>query len=913
MFTEEQEEWLGEILDRQFKKEFHVLEDPEGRLQQLGERLLAQLPPTRIHYRFAIVDSPQLNSFGIAGGRVFIFRRAIAFAQSEDELAALLGHEIGHIITHQSAIEITRWFHDLGISQVSDRQDLLNKWNQVMDNAAKIRTRRGEEREQEGQLIADRVGLYAMARAGYDPAQGVDYFDRLFLTKGKTGGFWSEFFGTARPENKRLRELIHNSAPLPSNCVTPPPAATRNTFLQWRDAIIGTNRVAAKEDVAGLTKKTALRPSLRDDLDQLQYSPNGKYLLAQDASSIYVLSGDPLANLFRIDAPEAYPARFTPDSSSIVFYDRELRVQKWTLETKQRASIHELNVKRCWGSGLSPTGEVLACARPRLEIQSPVFELQLIDVATGKPLLIKDKFYELSFWELLALRFRLLFDENPSMFMVRFSPDGRYVVVSRRTTSLAYDFKDAQEIKMPPSFKQTISSSFAFVLPGEIAAFDASKRKMARIQFPSGHVDEEFSFATGGVTLPSVQNGKLVIVHGSKDSPVGVLDMQQKKIIMAYKVPAFALNEPFFAGEGTAGQVVIGKIPESQVLSQINLSESPLGAVRVATFSQDGKWLAVSGSSRGAVWSLENGDRVFHVTNFDGAFFDANDQLFMKFPAKGKQDERVFQFDPDSKGVKKPYDLSTNPGSQIEEEDESSLSKEHRARSHITQLGNLLLKLTPKSEKWNRHDYDLEVRDVRTNDLLWERKFEGERPRYFYSVADKTLTLVLAKYDNIRDAVKDNPPLLAKLEAIDAKKDSYLIQPLDGMTGKPLGAVLVDTGKLSFAVERAVTRRDTVAVEDSINRVLVYSLNSGEQRGKVFGRCKAVSPDGGRLLVENEAGISDLYESSGLRSLRRFVLPARIVHAEFMPDGNGILLLTADQAVYTVRSSDQAENAGLPK
>lgn len=784
MFTDEQEEWLGEIIDQSFRKEFHVLEDPEGRLQQLGERLLAQLPPTRVHYRFFIVDSPELNSFGIAGGRIFIFRRVIAFAQNEDELAAILGHEIGHIITHQSAIEITRWFHDLGITQVTDRQDIFNKWNQVADNASRIHSRHGEE--QEGQLIADRVGLYAMTRAGYDPARGIEFFDRFFLTKGKTGGFWSDFFGNTREQNIRLHEMLHNSGPLPSNCISPLPSM-RSSFAQWRDAVIGTNRIVAREDVAGLVKKTILRPSLRQDLDQLQFSPDGKYLLAQDASSIYVISHDPLANLFRIDAPDAYLARFTPDSASVVFYDQELRVQKWTLETKQRASINQLNVKRCWGSGLSPTGDVFACARPRLEISEPVFEVQLIDVASGKPLFTNEKFYELGFWELFVLRYRLALDETPNMFAVRFSPDGRYVVVNRHTTSLVYDLKVKQEIKMPSGFKQAISSSFAFVSPAEIAAFDISKHKMARIQFPSGRIDEEFSFTTGRVTLPSVQTGKFVVVHGGKDSPVGVLDMEQKKVIMGYKVQAFALDEPFFAGEGLAGQVMIGKIPEAQPLVQINLPESPLGTTRAAVFSQDGNWLALSGPSRGAVWSLQDGDRVFHVTNFDGAFFDSNNQLIMKFPARGKEGERVFQFDPASKGVKKLYDLTTQTENPLEDEDQPVLSAGHKIRSLTTQAGDLLLQLTPKSDKWYNHDYDLEVRDVRTNNLLWERKFQRERPRYFYSAADKTLTLVIANYGNIKDAVRNNPLLLARLDAIDAKKDSYLIQPLDGMTGNPWG------------------------------------------------------------------------------------------------------------------------------
>src|SRR5258708_38421372 len=72
MFTDEQEEWLSELTEQHFRHSFHVLEDPEGRLQRLGEKLAAHLPPSGTHYRFLLVDSPELNSFGTTGGRVCI-------------------------------------------------------------------------------------------------------------------------------------------------------------------------------------------------------------------------------------------------------------------------------------------------------------------------------------------------------------------------------------------------------------------------------------------------------------------------------------------------------------------------------------------------------------------------------------------------------------------------------------------------------------------------------------------------------------------------------------------------------------------------------------------------------------------------------------------------------------------------
>src|SRR5215510_7880638 len=220
IFNEQQEEWLGGIIAPQIEKRFNVIADPQNDyLQKLGARILAQLPPTQMHYHFTIIDLPDNNSFGLPGGYIYLSRKIIALAQNEDELAGLLGHEIGHIITHQSAIDMSRIFRSvLGVTQVGDRKDILDRWNQLLDAAEKKSPKFSEKREQQEQLIADRVAIYAMTRAGYQPSRFADFFDRLVQTKGNKGGFWSDLFGNTSPESKRLREMVRNAAQLPAQC-----------------------------------------------------------------------------------------------------------------------------------------------------------------------------------------------------------------------------------------------------------------------------------------------------------------------------------------------------------------------------------------------------------------------------------------------------------------------------------------------------------------------------------------------------------------------------------------------------------------------------------------------------------------------------------------------------------------------
>ncbi|HEV3037869.1 MAG TPA: M48 family metalloprotease [Candidatus Angelobacter sp.] len=891
IFSEQQEEWLGEILDPQIRKEFNVIDDPENDyLQKIGERLLAQLPPTKIHYSFTIIDAPESDSFGLAGGHIYLSRKIIALIQSEDELAGLLGHEIGHIITHQVAIDISRDFRNvLGVTQVGDRKDIVDRWNQLLDTFAKHPQKHDEKREQQEQLIADRLALYAMTRAGYKTSSFGDFFDRLAGTKKNTGNFWSDFFGATSPESKRLRELMRTSAPLAPVCITAPPSDAAVHFPKWQQAVIASKRAVAKEEIPGLIRKTSLKPPLRGELDQLQFSPDGKYLFGQDESSVFVLTREPLANLFRIDAPDAKAAHFTPDSLAIVFYDKELRIEKWEIASQQRTSIRQLTSK-CFDTDLSPTGEVLACVTPDLD-------LQLVDVTSGKPVFSKQKFYQPTFADLIMLELARILDEadaTPNLFSTRFSPDGHYFVISRGEMQFAYDLQTRSEVKLPKKVKE-ILTSFTFLDSGQLIGHSAKSNKLTIVRFPSGDLVDEFPFNFGG-NYSRVQKGNYLLIRPAGNAAVGVIDLAGKKASMGYKAPGFAIYDTVFAGEELGGEVSLYTLADRKQLAKVQLPDSPLSAARVSSFSANGKWLAVSGRSRAAVWKLETGERALYLRDLAGAFFD-QDQFIARFPKREKDPSTVFEFDPSNKQSKKLYEIAAEP------EDVLPDALARFVGRPIFQFGDLMVSVKPDDAKKSTNNYVVEARDLRTNKPLWEHKFEKERPSFHYSPAGKTMSTVIANYDAIQQQAKSDPGLAAKLKALGGgqdKKASYVVQVTEALTGKTLGEVLVDTGKLSFKVKSAIAAGDTVLVTDSENRTLVYSLKSGEQIGKVFGRSQALSVRGDRMLVENGKGNVDLYDTATLQSLAHFSLPSLIGQAAFSTDGNSLYILTIDQNVYNV-------------
>jgi WD40 repeat protein len=889
LFTEQQEEWLGEVMEKELRSEFNVIDDPDNYLQKVADRLQAQLPPSSTHYRFVIIDSPELNSFGLVGGRIFIHRRIIALAQNEDEMAVILGHEMGHMVDHHVVLRFSDFFRQMGVTSLGDRADVLKHWKDFEDNYRKIKHKNDEQREAEEQVIADRIAFYALVRAGYDPEKGIAFFDRLFQTKGKTGNFWSDFAGTTNPNGKRLHEMLKSERPIAKNCI-----ATRQAdaghFAEWKQKIIATTKYAVrtKTELPGLVRKVALEPRLRTDLYGIEFSPDGKYLLAQDESSIFVASREPLANLFRIDAFDAHAARFSPDSRSVVFYDKELRVEKWDIASGQRTSVHELAIPDCFQAELSPSGTYLGCI-------DEGFGLKLVDVETNTVLLERKRFYRFtSFFEFERYFLALIRGEKFRIFDMKFSPDDHYFIAGHADAYVAYDLQAKAEAKLSWRIQELSKISFTFVAADEFAGLryaGGNDIRLVRLSFPAGEKLDEFKVQADG-WLSSTGNREALLMRPAAAYPVGIVDLKQRKITQAFKSPAFAVYGQIYAGEQNSGEVGLFSTVDSKSVGRLQLPESLLGASRTTVFSADGKWLAVSQGSRGGLWKLENGQRVFLAHGFDGALFE-HDQLVAELAKDPPSTARVYQFDLVANTNKKLFNVLD--GVFI--------------NAQSWQWDDLLITMHPEraQEDLGTGRTFLQVHDVHNNNVLWERKLHQGLPALFYTPT--AITILISNWGGIKEAAKDDADLTARLSRLENKDTSYLLQALEPKTGKLLGSVLVDTGKRSFRVRSGYTAGSKMFVSDETNhRTLVYSIKTGAQEGVLIGRIVAVSLKGERVLIQNESGVADLYDTATFQSMEHLTFSARIVDADFTGDGS-LYVLTADQNVYQLSVNKEQQRA----
>jgi hypothetical protein len=155
------------------------------------------------------------------------------------------------------------------------------------------------DHEDAQQLEADSIGFFAMVAAGYDPDATFTFFDRLTESEGKTGSWFSELFGSTRPEQKRLREISDATAKLPAACRDGRVAKATDDFLKWQADVVMFREDNRKEELPGLLWKKDLSPKLRSDVSHLAFSDDGKLLLAQDDFSISIIDRENCSSFSR--------------------------------------------------------------------------------------------------------------------------------------------------------------------------------------------------------------------------------------------------------------------------------------------------------------------------------------------------------------------------------------------------------------------------------------------------------------------------------------------------------------------------------------------------------------------------------------------------------------------------------------
>jgi len=175
LISVEQEKKIGSEEAKKVEEQMGLADTPSFTpyLESLGRRLAEQSPRQDVTHEFHVADMIEPNAFALPGGFVYVSRGLLALANSEDELAGVVGHEIGHVAARHTVQSISKqgpFAVIFGIASgltgiVSPTVGhVIGGVGEFSQSLVFAPYGRGQETE------ADRVGQEMSARAGWDPA-----------------------------------------------------------------------------------------------------------------------------------------------------------------------------------------------------------------------------------------------------------------------------------------------------------------------------------------------------------------------------------------------------------------------------------------------------------------------------------------------------------------------------------------------------------------------------------------------------------------------------------------------------------------------------------------------------------------------------------------------------------------------
>ncbi len=306
LMSAEREARLGEQMVAQVAEEMGLVESPalNAYVDAIGQRLAVHSPRRDVVYRFAIVDMMEPNAFALPGGYIFVSRGLLAIANSEAELANVIGHEIGHVAARHAAQRETRALGVGALATLGTLAAAAAGGEGAAQSAAQIGQVAGSGliasygRDQERQ--ADEVGQALAAQSGWDPAAMASFLRTL----GREGELRSgetrrpSFFDSHPMTGERVRDTATRANSL-GVLQAAPIAGTRAAFYARL-----VNLLIGPDPAQGLFQEQRfLHPGLGFAIDfprgwETQNAKTAVFARAPGGDAIFVLqtqgeSGDP--------------------------------------------------------------------------------------------------------------------------------------------------------------------------------------------------------------------------------------------------------------------------------------------------------------------------------------------------------------------------------------------------------------------------------------------------------------------------------------------------------------------------------------------------------------------------------------------------------------------------------------------
>jgi predicted Zn-dependent protease len=216
--SEKEEREMGASDAAQVDSQLPLIRDSviESYINTLGRSMASRTSRADLDWRFAVVNSPEINAFALPGGFIYVNRGAIEQADRLDELAGIMGHEVGHVVLRHSVEQMQKAKKDeVGLVMLCTLTHICRSLGgQILVGAGAERMHARYSQHDEAQ--ADSEGVVNTVRAGIDPEGLPSFFQKLLDKSATEPSAVEAFFSTHPTDQSRVSATRKQISEMPA-------------------------------------------------------------------------------------------------------------------------------------------------------------------------------------------------------------------------------------------------------------------------------------------------------------------------------------------------------------------------------------------------------------------------------------------------------------------------------------------------------------------------------------------------------------------------------------------------------------------------------------------------------------------------------------------------------------------------
>jgi len=652
------------------------------------------------------------------------------------------------------------------------------------------------------------------------------------------------------------------------------------------------------EELRGVLSRQPLKPPLRNADVILRYSPDGRTLMVQNPSGVYLFSREPLTLHAHLAAEEVYPARFSLDSQEISVIGHGLTLNREKLPGGPILEQRELpSHDGCLDAELAPGAEFFACLTPalnlviyRLSSDELIFSVSSEQMNSPNRIvyipLDPDIAFPSPFGFLLANNWDSMANKGRTFISMNFSPDGKMLLVRNEWEAFTVDLTTRRKTSLAGWLHKRLQASFA--MQNDERVLIASGEKEASpviVSLKTGGIIGNPSFKADIVRLAT--NPRYALLSDAGSPGVRVFDLEQNRELD----PPTNLSVDIFGNEmavlNERGSLFVYHVGEKLPFLAADLPLDSLPVLRAAAVTPALDRIALSVDGNSAAFKVATGERTYTGPRFSAAEFPDQTSAYLLLPRNGINPPRVLQ-------VALASGRTTHAWSG--------------GKDHLRSGGPVLLEYAlavPLRHRLvtqqNDIPYRLRALDPATGKELWKREFFETGPVPFADPQGDRLVLGWnATSPHAASAAKRIPSVWEIFKhAKISKLDSYF-EILDARFGKSVGGVLIQVGSGPASYDAAFSAGDALFLLKDRKRVSVYSLLDGRLEARLVGGIPTANAENNLFAIEEGPGRLFIYDLATVTKLEQQFFSEAIAYIHFSVDGNRLLVLTRHQVAYVL-------------